>query len=219
MFRDRLVCGINAQKLQRRLLAEQTLTYEKAFALVQALETADKSDKELEKASGVHFMHHHSRTQGTPAGPQRQGQACYHCVGTNHPSATCRFKDSDYTSTVGKRGISLKSAGVAPTIAHALSEDAASLCSRNPSRLTSSTKSRPKTQYTRFSIYLPHALSQWSLLYNSTRPHSTWKSTLEPQPRSSASKPISHSGRQRKPLPYSPVRSNSVPTQGKSSKY
>ena len=37
MLRDRLVCGINDQKLQRRLLAEPTLTYDKAFALAQAL--------------------------------------------------------------------------------------------------------------------------------------------------------------------------------------
>ena len=95
MLRDRLVCGINDQKLQRRLLAEPTLTYERAFALAQALETADKSAKELEKASDVHFMQPHSRPKGTPAGPQRQSQACYRCGGTNHSSATCRFKDSD----------------------------------------------------------------------------------------------------------------------------
>ena len=103
MLRDRLVCGINDQKLQRRLLAEPTLTYEKAFALAQALETADKSAKELEKASGVHFMQPHPRPQGTPAGPQRQGQACYRCGGTNHYAATCRFKDSDCLHC-GKRG-------------------------------------------------------------------------------------------------------------------
>ena len=103
MLRDRLVCVINDQKLQRRLLAEPTLTYDKAFALAQALETADKSAKELEKVSVVHFMQPHSRQQGAPARHKRQDQACYRCGGTNHSSATCRFRDSDCLHC-GKKG-------------------------------------------------------------------------------------------------------------------
>ena len=42
------------RRLQRRLLAETALTYDKAFALAQALEAADRSAKELEKGSGIH---------------------------------------------------------------------------------------------------------------------------------------------------------------------
>ena len=42
MLRDRLVCGINDQRLQRRLLAEPTLTFEKAWELAQASETAER---------------------------------------------------------------------------------------------------------------------------------------------------------------------------------
>ena len=40
MIRDRLVCGINDDGIQRRLLAEQDLTYKKAVELAQSLETA-----------------------------------------------------------------------------------------------------------------------------------------------------------------------------------
>ena len=56
MLRDRLVCGINDRKLQRRLLSEAALTYDRAFVLAQALEAADKSAKELEKGSGIHAI-------------------------------------------------------------------------------------------------------------------------------------------------------------------
>ncbi len=42
MLRDRLVCGIEADGIQRRLLAEAELTFEKALKLAQAIETANK---------------------------------------------------------------------------------------------------------------------------------------------------------------------------------
>ena len=42
MLRDRLVCGINDESIQRRLLAESTLTFKKAFELAQGMETASK---------------------------------------------------------------------------------------------------------------------------------------------------------------------------------
>ena len=110
MLRDRLVCGINDQKTQRRLLAEATLTYEKAFTLAQALEAADKSAKELEKASGIHavfpqFRPPHATTtrppQTTTSRPHER--KCYRCGGTNHASSECRFKDSDCLNC-GKKG-------------------------------------------------------------------------------------------------------------------
>ncbi|CAB4030206.1 PREDICTED: uncharacterized protein LOC106613174 [Paramuricea clavata] len=40
MIRDRLVCGINNEKIQRRLLAEPELTYKKAVELSLAMESA-----------------------------------------------------------------------------------------------------------------------------------------------------------------------------------
>ena len=38
MLRDRLVCGINDARLQRRMLAETGLTFDKALTLATALE-------------------------------------------------------------------------------------------------------------------------------------------------------------------------------------
>ena len=47
MLRDRLVCGINDKRMQRRLLSEPELTYQKAFDLAQAMESAEKHTQSL----------------------------------------------------------------------------------------------------------------------------------------------------------------------------
>ena len=100
MLRDRLVCGINDQRIQRRLLAEAKLTFTKAFELAQAMEAADRNAKDLEKASGIHAVW----TQNKPAG-QRRGPTtslCYRCGGP-HLASVCRFKDSE-CHHCGKKG-------------------------------------------------------------------------------------------------------------------
>ena len=48
MLRDRLVCGVNDNRLQRRLLAEANLTFKKPYEIVQAMEAAERSAKELQ---------------------------------------------------------------------------------------------------------------------------------------------------------------------------
>ena len=53
MLRDRLVCGINDDQYQRRLLSEPKLTFERAFKLVQSMEAADQSQKELQDSPSV----------------------------------------------------------------------------------------------------------------------------------------------------------------------
>ena len=47
MLRDRLVCGINEDSIQRRLLSEDGLTFESALKKAQAMEAANKDIKEL----------------------------------------------------------------------------------------------------------------------------------------------------------------------------
>ena len=42
MLRDRLVCGVNHDTIQRKLLAETDLTYEKAYTLAQAIEASKR---------------------------------------------------------------------------------------------------------------------------------------------------------------------------------
>ena len=48
MSRDQLICGINNDRMQRRLLAESGLTFKKAYELAQAMETVDHDAKELQ---------------------------------------------------------------------------------------------------------------------------------------------------------------------------
>ena len=43
MLRDRLVCGVNDERIQRRLLAESQLEFKKTMELATAMETADKN--------------------------------------------------------------------------------------------------------------------------------------------------------------------------------
>ena len=47
MIRDRLVCGINDESIQKRLLAERDLTYQCALTIAQGSEAADKNLREL----------------------------------------------------------------------------------------------------------------------------------------------------------------------------
>ncbi|CAG2214138.1 unnamed protein product [Mytilus edulis] len=52
MLRDRLVVGIKSDRIQRRLLAEPNLTFEKALEIATAMETAEKNAQDIQ-ASGT----------------------------------------------------------------------------------------------------------------------------------------------------------------------
>ena len=53
MLCDRLVCGINDQRMQCRLLAELELDYDKALTLALTIESADQNASALEKTPPV----------------------------------------------------------------------------------------------------------------------------------------------------------------------
>ncbi|CAC5392405.1 unnamed protein product [Mytilus coruscus] len=52
MLRDRLVVGIKSDRIQRRLLAEPNLTFDKALEIATAMETAEKNAQDIQ-ASGT----------------------------------------------------------------------------------------------------------------------------------------------------------------------
>ena len=94
------MCGINDQRIQRRLLAEPNLTYTKAFELAQATEAADRNAKDLqEKVAGVHAVRKLDKAEGLCRGTSTA--TCYRCGG-KHLAAVCRFKDSE-CHNCGKR--------------------------------------------------------------------------------------------------------------------
>ena len=104
MLRDRLVCGISDQRIQRRLLAEPDLSFDKALELSVAAEAAERNTRELDKGTKPPSVH---KLSGSGEQPRRGGGAqsskrCYRCGG-DHNQEQCRFKDSD-CHHCGKRG-------------------------------------------------------------------------------------------------------------------
>ena len=51
MLRDRLVCGVDDLRIQRHLLAEPQLTFDKAFEIAMASESAEKNVKDLQSGA------------------------------------------------------------------------------------------------------------------------------------------------------------------------
>jgi hypothetical protein len=87
MLRDRLVCGINDIRIQRRLLAEVDLTYKKAFDLAQAMEATEKNARELQTDK----VYNVQKPKAAANAPPVPNWDCYHCGG-KHKSSSCRFK-------------------------------------------------------------------------------------------------------------------------------
>ena len=88
MLRDRLVCGINIDTVQKRLLAESRLTFEDALKIATSMEAATAGAQELMRESQEQLAVHRVGT------PMTAASNCYHCGGTDHRSDSCRFKRS-----------------------------------------------------------------------------------------------------------------------------
>ena len=102
MLRDRLVCGVEDPPIQRRLLAEERLTFERAASIALAMETAAHNAETLWSAAGKmgettlekspSAVHQLQAATGTKA-PSRSG-SCYRCGQTSHVAAECKFKEA-----------------------------------------------------------------------------------------------------------------------------
>lgn len=111
MLRDRLVCGVADDRIQRRLLAETGLTFDKALELAQAMETANKDVKDLQghlegeqgaagRMSGGQVVVH-QMASSDPRDRQKELN-CYRCLG-RHLAVDCRFAN-EQCHKCGKRG-------------------------------------------------------------------------------------------------------------------
>lgn len=102
MLRDRLVCGINDDRIQRRLLSEADLTFEKALKIAQAMETANKDVKDLQaqrlEMSVPMRMNKVSLKQG-----EGLMRSCYRCGSLQHLANECKFA-SEKCHKCGKQG-------------------------------------------------------------------------------------------------------------------
>ena len=111
MLRDRLVCGIDDGRIQRRLLSKPDLAFKKAFDIAQAMESAERNAQDLQtrKREGIHMMGDGvkppltdnvpeiDRVDSFPSNRVRikhysQGDTCTRCGG-RHQSKDCHFKE------------------------------------------------------------------------------------------------------------------------------
>lgn len=96
MLRDRLVCGVNDERIQRRLLAEREmrLDFKRALELAYSVETADKNSKELQSRTSAEHQPRSQKNvfQVTPSSGSQT--PCYRCGRRNHKPASCKFKNS-----------------------------------------------------------------------------------------------------------------------------
>ena len=112
MLRDRLVCGINDEAIQRRLLGESQLTYRKAMEIAQNQERAEKNVKELRASSKretesqrVHAVGSSQRDSRRDQ-PQRLASAltCFRCGKVGHVVSKCRMRQDVVCHCCGKTG-------------------------------------------------------------------------------------------------------------------
>ena len=75
MLRDRIVCGISDRTVQRRLLQQHDLTFDKALEIALASEAADKDSKRLNLSSASDKDNQISKVKDVPPPlpPPRKG--------------------------------------------------------------------------------------------------------------------------------------------------
>ena len=107
MIQDRLVCGINDASLQKRLLAEPDLSYEKAVELALNAETASQSVRELRgkpESASTAPQPVHQTTASSPSTHVSGQVTCYRCGNKGHTVAKCRVPKEVVCRKCGKRG-------------------------------------------------------------------------------------------------------------------
>ena len=111
MLRDRIVCGINDDVIQKRLLGESTLDYAKAVEIAMAMETAEQSMKELKgkkdgQASDELPRQVHRTSADTPGSGADNMAAltCYRCGNKGHTANKCHVDKHVVCHRCGKKG-------------------------------------------------------------------------------------------------------------------
>ena len=99
MLRDRLVCGIRDRRLQKCLLAETYLIFQKALDISQAIEAAERTARDLlAKQTPKPILALNQPTwrpysQERPKSSDTQTKS-YRC-GSSHQARECPFKDTE----------------------------------------------------------------------------------------------------------------------------
>ncbi|XP_059413408.1 uncharacterized protein K02A2.6-like [Carassius carassius] len=83
-LRDRLVCGLSSESIQRKLLTEMTLTYQKAVDIAMSMEAVSRESQHLSNALKVNAMSLSSASSR---------EKCYRCGKSNHMESECFYKE------------------------------------------------------------------------------------------------------------------------------
>ena len=96
MLRDRLLCGLHNELIQKRLLSEPDLSLAKASEIALAMEVAAKDTLELQgninKESEVNKINKDSERVPKGKDDVKSKSQCYRCGGSTHESAECYFR-------------------------------------------------------------------------------------------------------------------------------
>ena len=95
-LRDRLVCGLRHEAMQKRLLTESKLTLTKAIEIAQSLEAAEQNSQQIKEPLQEVLKVTQKTAAQQPARwelLQPTGYYCYRCGSTSHSAPTCRYKD------------------------------------------------------------------------------------------------------------------------------
>ena len=93
-LRDRFVCGLKSEQVQKCLLAEADLTIKRAVELAQAKEAASRDAKNFKSSSApaVAMVHQVPAADHSPPGSGEK--PCYRCGKTDHAPAGCKFRQA-----------------------------------------------------------------------------------------------------------------------------
>ena len=87
-LRDRFVCGLRHEAIQRRLLSESSLTYKKALEIARGMEAADKDTKSFKMTDPM------IKKIESQSPEKAANRICYRCGRSNHSPMKCKFKDA-----------------------------------------------------------------------------------------------------------------------------
>jgi hypothetical protein len=111
MLRDRIVCGINDDAIQRRLLSDPKLDYTKAVETALNMETAVQSMKTLKNKAGGFATGGDSsaqpqvnKTTTTFSKSSKSVPTCYRCGIHGHAVSTCRVDKNIICHSCQKKG-------------------------------------------------------------------------------------------------------------------
>ena len=94
VLRDRLVCGLRSEAIQRRLLSEKDLTLAKAYDIAHSEETASRQASQLQASAKPETSTEGDVQRVAPRKTSDNGtvMSCYRCGKTGHPPDKCYFK-------------------------------------------------------------------------------------------------------------------------------